>query len=42
MEAMKMQMTIRAAFAGKVEELPVKVGQQIQDGALLILLAEGS
>lgn len=40
MEAMKMEMTIRAAFAGKVEELPVKAGQQIQDGALLILIEQ--
>jgi 3-methylcrotonyl-CoA carboxylase alpha subunit len=38
MEAMKMQMTIRAAFAGTVDDLPVKAGQQVQDGALLVSL----
>jgi 3-methylcrotonyl-CoA carboxylase alpha subunit len=42
MEAMKMQMTIRAAFAGIVDELPVSAGQQVADGALLISLAEAA
>ena len=42
MEAMKMQMTIRAAFAGTVEELPVIAGQQVGDGALLVALAEAA
>ena len=36
MEAMKMEMTIRAGFAGVVGELPVKAGQQVADGALLV------
>ncbi|WP_435641434.1 acetyl-CoA carboxylase biotin carboxylase subunit [Micavibrio aeruginosavorus] len=40
MEAMKMQMTIRAAFAGTVEELPVIAGQQVSDGALLIAIEQ--
>ncbi len=40
MEAMKMQMTIRAAFAGTVEELPVIAGQQVTDGALLIAIEQ--
>lgn len=40
MEAMKMQMTIRAAFAGTVEELPVIAGQQVTDGALLVAIEQ--
>jgi 3-methylcrotonyl-CoA carboxylase alpha subunit len=40
MEAMKMQMTIRAAFAGVVEELLVAAGQQVGDGALLVSIGQ--
>lgn len=36
MEAMKMEMTIRAACAGVVVELPVESGSQVRDGALLV------
>ncbi len=38
MEAMKMEMTIRAGCAGTVEELPVSANDQVQDGALLVLI----
>lgn len=40
MEAMKMQMTIRAGMAGIVGALPVTAGQQVQDGALLVEIAQ--
>ena len=40
MEAMKMEMTIRAGCAGIVGELPVKAGQQVSDGALLVAIAQ--
>ncbi|MBI2234988.1 MAG: acetyl/propionyl/methylcrotonyl-CoA carboxylase subunit alpha [Micavibrio aeruginosavorus] len=40
MEAMKMEMTIRAGCAGVVEELPVAAGQQVTDGALLVAIEE--
>ena len=40
MEAMKMEMTIRAGCAGVVDELPVSAGQQVQDGALLVSITE--
>lgn len=36
MEAMKMEMTIRAGCEGVVDELPVSAGQQVSDGALLV------
>ncbi len=36
MEAMKMEMTIKAGCAGTVEELPVSANDQVQDGALLV------
>jgi 3-methylcrotonyl-CoA carboxylase alpha subunit len=36
MEAMKMEMTIRAGVAGVVGELSVAVNDQVQDGALLV------
>jgi 3-methylcrotonyl-CoA carboxylase alpha subunit len=36
MEAMKMEMTIRAGVAGIVGELPVAVNDLVQDGALLV------
>ena len=36
MEAMKMEMTIRAGCAGVVEELPVSANDQVQDGTLLV------
>lgn len=38
MEAMKMEMTIRAGCAGVVIDLPVKAGQQVSDGTLLVSL----
>ncbi len=41
MEAMKMEMTIRAACAGIVEELPVSANDQVQDGALLVSIKAG-
>ena len=40
MEAMKMEMTIRAGCAGIVEELPVAAGQQVSDGALLVAIEQ--
>ncbi|QQG37220.1 MAG: acetyl/propionyl/methylcrotonyl-CoA carboxylase subunit alpha [Micavibrio aeruginosavorus] len=40
MEAMKMEMTIRAGCAGIVDELPVSAGQQVVDGALLVAIAQ--
>ncbi|MBU0799851.1 MAG: methylcrotonoyl-CoA carboxylase, partial [Alphaproteobacteria bacterium] len=36
MEAMKMEMTIRAGCAGVVDDLPVAVNDQVSDGALLV------
>jgi 3-methylcrotonyl-CoA carboxylase alpha subunit len=36
MEAMKMEMTIRAGCGGVVDELPVAVNDQVADGALLV------
>jgi 3-methylcrotonyl-CoA carboxylase alpha subunit len=36
MEAMKMEMTIRAGCAGIVEDLPVAAGDQVADGSLLV------
>jgi 3-methylcrotonyl-CoA carboxylase alpha subunit len=36
MEAMKMEMTIRATLAGEIEELPVAMNDQVPDGALLV------
>jgi 3-methylcrotonyl-CoA carboxylase alpha subunit len=38
MEAMKMQMTIRAGCAGNVVELPVCANDQVQDGAVLAIV----
>lgn len=38
MEAMKMEMTIRAGCGGVVEELPVAVNDQVTDGALLVAI----
>ncbi len=38
MEAMKMEMTIRAGLSGVIEELPVAVNDQVQDGALLVAI----
>jgi 3-methylcrotonyl-CoA carboxylase alpha subunit len=40
MEAMKMEMTIKAGCAGIIDELPVSAGQQVQDGALLISIEQ--
>ena len=42
MEAMKMEMTIRAGCDGVVDELPVSGGQQVSDGALLVSIAEAA
>ncbi len=41
MEAMKMEMTIRAGCAGIVDELPVSASDQVQDGALLVSIKSG-
>jgi 3-methylcrotonyl-CoA carboxylase alpha subunit len=38
MEAMKMEMTIRAGCEGVIGELPVTAGQQVADGALLVAI----
>ncbi len=40
MEAMKMEMTIRAGCEGIVGELPVAAGQQVGDGALLVSIEQ--
>ncbi|HEY0901057.1 MAG TPA: biotin/lipoyl-containing protein, partial [Micavibrio sp.] len=40
MEAMKMEMTIRAGCDGVVEELPISAGQQVADGALLVMIEQ--
>ncbi len=40
MEAMKMEMTIRAGCAGVVDELPVAVNDQVADGALLVSIKD--
>jgi 3-methylcrotonyl-CoA carboxylase alpha subunit len=40
MEAMKMEMTIRADHDGVVEQLPVAVNDQVQDGALLVAITK--
>ena len=39
MEAMKMEMTIRAGCDGVIDDLPVAGGQQVADGALLVSIA---
>lgn len=36
MESMKVEITIRAGIAGKVEELPISANDQVADGALLV------
>ena len=36
MEAMKMEMTIRAGCSGVIDELPVSSNDQVADGALLL------
>ena len=38
MEAMKMEMTIRAGCAGTVDELAVSANDQVPDGALLVFI----
>jgi biotin carboxyl carrier protein len=38
MEAMKMENEIRAPRAGRVKEAPVREGQAVEMGALLVLL----
>ena len=40
MEAMKMQMTIRAGCSGVVDELPFAAGAQVQDGVLLVSIGQ--
>lgn len=40
MEAMKMEVTIRAGCDGVVDDLPVAAGDQVQDGALLVSIAK--
>jgi 3-methylcrotonyl-CoA carboxylase alpha subunit len=39
MESMKVEMTIRAGIAGKIEALPVAVNDQVADGAVLVNIA---
>jgi 3-methylcrotonyl-CoA carboxylase alpha subunit len=39
MEAMKMELTLAAPRAGKVEELLVDAGDQVEDGAVVVRLA---
>lgn len=41
MEAMKMEMTIRAGVSGVIDELPVAVNDQVKDGALLVSIVAG-
>jgi 3-methylcrotonyl-CoA carboxylase alpha subunit len=41
MEAMKMEHTIAAPAAGTVESLPFRVGDQVAEGATLVVLATG-
>ncbi len=41
MEAMKMEMTIKAGCAGIVEELTVSANDQVADGALLVAIKSG-
>lgn len=36
MESMKVEITIRAGVAGKIEDLPIAVNDQVADGALLV------
>ena len=38
MEAMKMENEIRAPRAGRVKEAPIREGQAVETGALLVLL----
>lgn len=42
LEAMKTQQTYTAPFDGTIERLPVAAGDQVVDGALLVLVVEGS
>jgi biotin carboxyl carrier protein len=39
-ESMKMQMQLRAPFAGTVERIAVKTGDQVEKGALLVHISE--
>jgi 3-methylcrotonyl-CoA carboxylase alpha subunit len=41
LEAMKMEMTIRAGLSGVIEELAVSSNDQVGDGALLVFIKEG-
>jgi 3-methylcrotonyl-CoA carboxylase alpha subunit len=40
LEAMKIEQTIRAPRAGRIEMLAVGVGEQVEEGALLARLAD--
>ena len=40
LEAMKMEHHITAPFAGTVTELPIAVGDQVENGALLLTIEE--
>ncbi len=42
LEAMKMETVVRAPVAGEVHELCTDVGQQIQGGDLLVIVAQQS
>ena len=41
LEAMKTQQTYTAPFDGAIESLPVAEGEQVVEGALLVLVVEG-
>jgi len=41
MEAMKMQHTIAAPYAGTITELSTQPGQQVEAGAVLAVVSEG-
>ena len=42
LEAMKMEHEVRAPEDGVVREVPVEAGQQVDAGALLVILEEGA
>ncbi|MCX7977841.1 MAG: acetyl-CoA carboxylase biotin carboxyl carrier protein subunit [Bdellovibrionaceae bacterium] len=42
MEAMKMEYTLKSEMDGRVQEIPVRVGDQVNLGALLVKLEETS
>jgi 3-methylcrotonyl-CoA carboxylase alpha subunit len=41
MEAMKMELVLSAPFDGVVETLKAKVGDQVAEGTLLVLIGKG-